>query len=257
MVVYDVKVADCAPKAVETAQNDVGLATLVLTQMAKDIGDGAAVGYVNPMVIAPLERRDVVWKQFVADHKWSQKFSVGKFSHEVAKDNARLASAALKKHPMLNTWVDDVNNEMIHKSTFDIGIATATDAGLIVPVVRNADRLSIIEIAREIARLAADARVGKVNPADVGGSTFTVTSLGKLGGLFSTPVVNYPEVAILGIHKIQRTPRVVDDRIVARDVMYLSVSIDHRINDGATGARWMNVIKEMLEDPKRILVGEI
>jgi simple sugar transport system substrate-binding protein len=99
VVVYDVKVAECAPKAVETAQNDVGLATLVLTQMAKDIGDGVPVGYVNPMVIAPLERRDVVWKQFVSDHKWSQKFSVGKFSHEVAKDNAKLASAALKKHP--------------------------------------------------------------------------------------------------------------------------------------------------------------
>lgn len=99
VVVYDVKVADCAPKAVETAQNDVGLATLVLTRMATDIGDGAPVGYVNPMVIAPLERRDVVWKKFVTDHKWSQKFSVGRFSHEVAKDNARLASAALRKQP--------------------------------------------------------------------------------------------------------------------------------------------------------------
>jgi simple sugar transport system substrate-binding protein len=99
VVVYDVKVAECAPKAVETAQNDVDLATLVLTQMAKDIGDGVAVGYVNPFVIAPLERRDVVWKKFVADHKWSQKFSVGKFSHDVAKDNAKLAAAALKQHP--------------------------------------------------------------------------------------------------------------------------------------------------------------
>jgi simple sugar transport system substrate-binding protein len=99
VVVYDVKVAECAPKAVETAQNDVGLASLVLTQMAKDIGDAVPVGYVNPMVIAPLERRDVVWKQFVAKHKWSQKFSVGKFSHEVARDNARLAGAALKQHP--------------------------------------------------------------------------------------------------------------------------------------------------------------
>jgi simple sugar transport system substrate-binding protein len=99
VVVYDVKVAECAPKAVETAQNDVGLATLVLTQMAKDVGDAVPVGYVNPMVIAPLERRDVVWKQFLAEHKWSQKFSVGKFSHEVARDNARLAGAALKSHP--------------------------------------------------------------------------------------------------------------------------------------------------------------
>ena len=85
VVVYDVKVLECASKAVETAQNDVDLATLVLTQMAKDIGDGVAVGYVNPLVIAPLERRDVVWKKFVADHEWNQKFDGGKFSHEVAQ----------------------------------------------------------------------------------------------------------------------------------------------------------------------------
>jgi simple sugar transport system substrate-binding protein len=99
VVVYDVKVADCAPKAVETAQNDADLATLVLTQMAKDIGDGVPVGYVNPFVIAPLERRDVVWKKFVADHRWDQKFMVGKFSHAEAADNARLAAGALKTHP--------------------------------------------------------------------------------------------------------------------------------------------------------------
>ena len=99
VVVYDVKVAECAPGAVETAQNDVDLATLVLTQMAKDVGDGVPVGYVNAFVIAPLERRDVVWKKFVADHGWDQKFSVGKFSHDVAADNAELAAAALKAHP--------------------------------------------------------------------------------------------------------------------------------------------------------------
>lgn len=99
VVVYDVKVAGCAAKAVETAQNDADLATLVLTQMAKDIGDGVPVGYVNPFVIAPLERRDVVWKKFVAAHRWDQKFLVRKFSHEVAADNARLAAAALKTRP--------------------------------------------------------------------------------------------------------------------------------------------------------------
>jgi simple sugar transport system substrate-binding protein len=99
VVVYDVKVGECAPKAVETAQNDADLATLVLTQMAKDIGDGVPVGYVNPFVIAPLERRDLVWKKFVADHKWDQKFVVGKFSHAVAADNAKLAADALKAHP--------------------------------------------------------------------------------------------------------------------------------------------------------------
>ena len=99
VVVYDVEITDCAPNAVETAQNDSGLATLVLTQMAKDVGDGVAVGYVNPFVIAPLERRDVVWKKFLAQHKWKQKFAVGKFSHAVAADNAKLADRALKANP--------------------------------------------------------------------------------------------------------------------------------------------------------------
>ena len=99
VVVYDVKVADCAPKAVETSQDDADLATLVLTQMARDIGDSVPVGYVNAFVIAPLERRDVTWKKFVADHHWDQKFAVGKFSHDVAADNAELAAAALKAHP--------------------------------------------------------------------------------------------------------------------------------------------------------------
>jgi len=99
VVVYDVKVADCAPKAVETAQDDADLATLVLTQMARDIGDSVPVGYVNAFVIAPLERRDLTWKKFVADHHWDQKFAVGKFSHDVAADNAELAAAALKAHP--------------------------------------------------------------------------------------------------------------------------------------------------------------
>ncbi len=101
VVVYDVKVAECAPKAVETAQNDADLATLVLTQMAQDIGNGVPVGYVNPFVIAPLERRDVVWKKFVADHDWDQKFAVGKFSADVAVDNAELATAALEAHPQV------------------------------------------------------------------------------------------------------------------------------------------------------------
>jgi simple sugar transport system substrate-binding protein len=99
VVVYDVEITDCAPNAVETEQNDDGLATLVLTQMAKDVGDGIPVGYVNAYGIAPLDRRDIVWKKFVADHKWAQKFFVGTFTHDVAGDNARLADRALKAHP--------------------------------------------------------------------------------------------------------------------------------------------------------------
>jgi len=162
--------------------------------------------------------------------------------------------AALKKNPMLNTWVDDVNNEMIHKATYDIGIATATAAGLVVVVVRNADRLSIVEIGKEISRMATDARNGKINPADVGGSTFTVTSLGRLGGLFSTPVVNYPEVAIMGVHEMKKRPIIVDDEIRIGQVMVLALSFDHRIIDGHIGAAFAQDVKALLEDPDRLFV---
>lgn len=162
--------------------------------------------------------------------------------------------SALKKNPTLNTWVDDANNEMIQKSTYDIGIATATDAGLVVPVVRGADRLSIVEIAKEISRMAADARVGKINPADVGGSTFTVTSLGRLGGLFSTPVVNYPEVAIMGVHEMKKRPIIVDDEIRIGHMMVLALSFDHRVIDGHIGAAFAQDVKALLEEPDRLFV---
>jgi hypothetical protein len=99
VVVYDIEITECAPKAVETEQDDAQLATLVLTQMAKDVGDGVPVGYVNVLGIAPFDRRDVVWKKFVAEHEWAQKFFVGKFTHDVATDNARLVDAALKANP--------------------------------------------------------------------------------------------------------------------------------------------------------------
>jgi pyruvate dehydrogenase E2 component (dihydrolipoamide acetyltransferase) len=162
--------------------------------------------------------------------------------------------AALKKNPTLNTWVDDANNEMIQKATYDIGIATATDAGLVVPVVRNADRLNILEISKEISRMAADARIGKINPADVGGSTFTITSLGRLGGLFSTPVVNYPEVAIMGVHEMKKRPIIVDDEIRIGQVMVLALSFDHRIIDGHVGAAFAQDVKALLEAPDRLFI---
>ncbi len=163
--------------------------------------------------------------------------------------------AALKKHPALNCLVDDSTQEMVLKNTFDIGIAAATEAGLTVPVVRQADRLSIIEIAREIDRLGADARQGRTRMEDLGGSSFTITSLGKLGGLFATPIVNYPEVAILGVHEIKRRPVVKDDQIVIGNVMLLSLSFDHRIIDGHVGAAFARSIIEYLEEPDRLLLS--
>jgi pyruvate dehydrogenase E2 component (dihydrolipoamide acetyltransferase) len=162
--------------------------------------------------------------------------------------------AALKKHPALNSLVDDESMEIVRRASFDIGIAVATDAGLIVPVVRSADQLSMLEIAREIDRMADAARSGRVDKEDLGGSSFTITSLGRQGGLFATPVINYPEVAILGVHEIKRRPVVKGDQIVVGDVMLLSLSFDHRVIDGHVGAAFARDLIRYLEQPDRLLV---
>jgi pyruvate dehydrogenase E2 component (dihydrolipoamide acetyltransferase) len=161
---------------------------------------------------------------------------------------------ALKVHPNLNALVDDATQEIVLRGNYDIGIATSTEHGLIVPVLREADRLSLIEIAQEIARLGAAAKANRINPQDLGGSSFTITSLGKLGGLFATPVINYPEVAILGIHEIKRRPVVRDDQIVIGAEMILSLSFDHRIIDGNVGAAFAQEIIGLLEEPERLLL---
>jgi pyruvate dehydrogenase E2 component (dihydrolipoamide acetyltransferase) len=162
--------------------------------------------------------------------------------------------ASLKRHPALNCLVDDAAMEMVLRGTYDIGIAVATDAGLTVPVLRNADELTILEAAREIERLSSEARAGKTRREDLGGSSFTITSLGKEGGLFATPVVNYPEVAILGVHQMKRKPVVRGDQVVPGDVMLLSLSFDHRIIDGHVGAAFAQEVISFLEAPERLLL---
>lgn len=162
--------------------------------------------------------------------------------------------AALKKHPRINSVVDEQAMEHVLKKNYDIGIAMATEAGLMVPVVRNADRLSIVQIAREIERLAAAARDGKSQREDLGGSTFTVSSLGKLGGFVAPPIINYPEVGIMGVHAIKKKPVVRGDQIVIGDVMMLSWSFDHRLIDGDVGAVFAQEVVSFLENPDRLLV---
>jgi pyruvate dehydrogenase E2 component (dihydrolipoamide acetyltransferase) len=162
--------------------------------------------------------------------------------------------AALKLHPRLNSNVDEQAMELIVRKTYDIGIAVSTEAGLIVPVLRGADRLSIVETAREIERLAAAAREGKSAREDLGGSTFTVSSLGKLGGFVAPPIINYPEVGIMGVHAVKKKPVVRGSEIVIGDVMMLSWSFDHRIIDGDVGAVFAQEIVSLLENPDRLLV---
>jgi len=162
--------------------------------------------------------------------------------------------AALKRHPRLNSNVDEAAMELIVRKTYDIGIATSTEAGLMVPVVRGCDRLSILEIASEIDRVARAARDGKSQKEDLGGSSFTITSLGKLGGLMAPPIINYPEVGIMGVHAIKKKPVVRGDQIVIGEIMNLSFSFDHRIIDGDVGANFAQEIISYLQEPDRLVV---
>ena len=162
--------------------------------------------------------------------------------------------AALKRAPILNTALDEVTNELVTRNYYNIGIAASTDQGLMVPVVRDADTLSILEVSREIDRLGRGARAGTLSSAELSGSTFTVTSLGKQGGLFATPILNFPEVGILGVHQIKQRPVVRDGQIVIGEVMLLSLSFDHRIVDGHVGAAFAYDIIGMLEEPDRLFL---
>ncbi len=156
---------------------------------------------------------------------------------------------ALRKFPQLNAALDEAAGEIVQRKHVHMGLATATEGGLIVPVVRDADARSVAEISKEIDRLAEATRSGKASREDLSGSTFTITSLGQLGGVLAAPIINHPEVAILGVHKIAKRPAVRDGAIVVRDLMNLSISVDHRVVDGYDAARFVAAIKEGLEAP--------
>jgi len=161
---------------------------------------------------------------------------------------------ALKQYPYLNASLDDEREEIVLKKYYNIGIATNTEQGLVVPVIKDADHKSITQLAEEVARLSERARTGQLTLDEIQGSTFTITNVGAIGGVFATPIINYPEVAILGVHKITKRPVAKDNQIVIRDMTYFSVSFDHRVLDGAVAAQFMTTIKQYLEDPKLLLL---
>ncbi len=163
---------------------------------------------------------------------------------------------ALKTVPEANAVVDDARAAIVLKSEYHIGVATAVPGGLVVPVVKHADRLSLLEIAGEIERLVGAARERRSVPADLTGGTFTITSFGGLPGspLFATPIVNYPEVAILGLGRIDLQPRVVDGQVVARQCIGVSFTFDHRVLDGEGAGRFMATLKRFVEQPLELLL---
>ncbi len=161
--------------------------------------------------------------------------------------------AGLRAHPHLNATMDDARQELVLRSTFHLGIATQTSDGLLVPVLRDADKKSLTQIAREIQDLAERGRNGKLARGELSGSSFTITSLGALGGVLATPILNYPEVGILGVHRISRRPVYrADGSVGPADLMNLSVSLDHRVIDGFEGAQFLATVKGYLEDPHQL-----
>ncbi|MBP7843424.1 MAG: 2-oxo acid dehydrogenase subunit E2 [Proteobacteria bacterium] len=164
--------------------------------------------------------------------------------------------AALKEFPIVNSTLEDTANgqELVYKKFYHIGFAVATDEGLIVPVIKHADQKSLLQIAKELVELSDKVRAGKATADELKGSTFTITSMGNLGGIFAMPIINYPEAGILGVYKIQEKPIVQKGQIVVGNMMTLSLSLDHRIVDGAVGSKFCSAIINRLANPAKLLL---
>lgn len=165
----------------------------------------------------------------------------------------KAACAALKEIPAVNATIE--GDEIVYKNYCDVGVAVGTDQGLVVPVVRNADAMSIMEIEAEIARLAKKAREGTLAMSDLSGGTFTVSNGGVYGSLMSTPIINPPQSGILGMHKTEERPVAIKGQVVIRPMMYVALSYDHRIIDGKESVTFLVRVKEGVEDPRRLLLG--
>jgi 2-oxoglutarate dehydrogenase E2 component (dihydrolipoamide succinyltransferase) len=165
----------------------------------------------------------------------------------------KAAIDALKAWPALNAEID--GDEIVYKNYYNMGIAVSTERGLVVPVIRDADQMSFAEIEKSIAGFGAKARDGKLMPDDMAGGTFTITNGGVFGSMMSMPILNYPQVGILGMHSIQQRPVAVDGKVEIRPMMYLAMTYDHRIVDGREAVSFVKHIKDVLEDPGRLLIG--
>ena len=185
-----------------------------------------------------------------------------KFKEKVEKEHGvkltfmpffvRAAVMALKQFPTVNSLID--GDSIVYRHYVNMGIAVASDAGLVVPNIKDADRKGMIEVSREISEVAKRARDGKLNMDDLTGGTFTITNGGVFGSLVSTPILNYPQVGILGLHKIQDRPVAMNGQVVIRPMMYIALSYDHRIVEGAHAVQFLVRVKELIEDPAAMLI---
>ena len=167
----------------------------------------------------------------------------------------KAVALALEKHPVVNASLEMENRKIIYKDYVSIGIAVDTDRGLVVPVLRNLQNAGIPQIAKGLVGLSENARSGNYTVDDLRGATFTVSNLGAIGGTYSTPIINPPQVAILLVGRTRKMPAVVDNEVAVRDMMPLSLTYDHRLVDGAAAARFLNEVKGLLESPTRLLLA--
>jgi pyruvate dehydrogenase E2 component (dihydrolipoamide acetyltransferase) len=208
--------------------------------------------YTAPHVTA-MDEADVtmLWKIREKEKKAAEKKGI---KLTILPFIVKAVIAGLSEHPYLNASLDDESEEIILKKYFNIGVATDTPEGLMVPVVKNAKDKSILQIADELTKLVEKARNRSIDLADLKGGTFTISNYGALGGIYATPIINYPEVAIMGVGKIKDTPVVRNGKLVVRKILSLALSFDHRVVDGGEGARFLNTVIARLEDPDLILL---
>jgi pyruvate dehydrogenase E2 component (dihydrolipoamide acetyltransferase) len=162
--------------------------------------------------------------------------------------------ATMREFPMFNASIDDAAGEIVYKKYFNIGFAADTPNGLVVPVIKNADQKTILEISKEILDLSKRARDNKLKPDEMKGSNITITNIGSIGGTYATPVINHPEVAILGMYKIDEKPVIKDGQLKAIKVMNYTMTADHRLIDGAVAARFLASFISRIENPGKLLV---
>lgn len=220
-----------------------GIRKKIAEHMHQSIHNAAHFSYVDTVDMTDLVALRAAWKKD-AEAKGAKLTYLPFIMKAVVE--------ALKKFPRFNCSLDEAQQKIVLKRYYNLGVATATERGLIVPVVRHCENKSLLQLAKEVDELSEKTRNNKAELHDLQGSTFTITSLGALGGLFATPIINYPESAIMGIYQIKPTPVVIGDQIKVRQIMYFSLSIDHRLVDGHEAAGFGNEFKKYLEQPSLI-----
>ncbi|ERG88732.1 MAG: pyruvate/2-oxoglutarate dehydrogenase complex, dihydrolipoamide acyltransferase (E2) component [halophilic archaeon J07HX5] len=234
-----------ADDAVERREPYAGIRQTIGEQMERSVYTAPHVTHHDKTVVTDLvEMRDLL-KTRAAEQDVSLTYLPFVLKSVVA---------GLKRHPVLNTSLDEETEEIVYKSEYNIGVAVATDHGLLVPVVKNVDQKGLLELATEVNDLAARARSRDLAPDEMRGGTFSVTNFGAIGGEYATPIINYPETAVLGLGEIKQRPVAEDGEVCARATLPLSLSVDHRVIDGADAATFTNTVMENLADPTLLLL---